>query len=94
MSERRVVRERRLVNPDDPAGSCRFSRPRWRARPISTRSTILSSTTITIRCIGNRSLGDLSNLRFILMYTPFRPLVNASYALDRWLWGYRPWVIT
>ena len=39
---------------------------------------------------GNRSLVDLSNLRFILVYTPFRPLVNASYALDRWLWSYRP----
>jgi hypothetical protein len=40
--------------------------------------------------IGNRSLADLSNLRFILVYTPFRPLVNASYAVDRWLWDYRP----
>ncbi len=40
--------------------------------------------------IGNRSLADLSNLRFILVYTPFRPLVNASYAFDRWLWGFRP----
>jgi len=40
--------------------------------------------------IGNRSLADLSNLRFILVYTPFRPLVNASYAFDRWLWDYRP----
>lgn len=39
---------------------------------------------------GNRSLVDLSNLRFILVYTPFRPLVNASYALDRRLWDYRP----
>jgi hypothetical protein len=26
--------------------------------------------------LGNRSLEDLSN-RFILIYTPFRPLVNA-----------------
>ena len=40
--------------------------------------------------IGNRSLTDLSNLRFILVYTPFRPVVNASYALDRWLWDFRP----
>ena len=40
--------------------------------------------------LGNRSLTDLSNLRFILVYTPFRPLVNASYAFDRWLWDYRP----
>jgi len=40
--------------------------------------------------LGNRSLADLSNIRFILVYTPFRPLVNASYALDRWIWDYRP----
>src|SRR5436190_23635359 len=40
--------------------------------------------------IGNRSLADLSNVRFILVYTPFRPLVNASYAFDRWVWDYRP----
>lgn len=40
--------------------------------------------------IANRSLDDLSNIRFILVYSPFRPLVNASYALDRWLWDYRP----
>jgi cytochrome c-type biogenesis protein CcmH/NrfG len=40
--------------------------------------------------IGNRSLADLSNIRFILVYTPFRPLVNVSYAFDRWLWGFRP----
>ena len=40
--------------------------------------------------IANRSLADLSNIRFILVYSPFRPLVNVSYALDRWLWGYRP----
>jgi cytochrome c-type biogenesis protein CcmH/NrfG len=40
--------------------------------------------------LGNRSLADVSNLRFILVYTPFRPLVNASYALDRWMWDYRP----
>ena len=40
--------------------------------------------------LSNRSLVDLTNLRFILVYTPFRPLVNASYAFDRWLWNYRP----
>jgi protein O-mannosyl-transferase len=40
--------------------------------------------------IGNRSLTDLSNVRFILVYTPFRPVVNASYAFDRWLWDFRP----
>jgi len=40
--------------------------------------------------LGNRSLADLSNFHFILVYTPFRPLVNASYALDRWMWDYRP----
>ena len=40
--------------------------------------------------IGNRSLTDLSNVRFILVYTPFRPLVNASYAVDRWVWDFQP----
>jgi len=40
--------------------------------------------------IGNRSLADLSNFRFILIYTPFRPLVNVSYAFDRLFWDYRP----
>ncbi|MFL6280517.1 MAG: tetratricopeptide repeat protein [Vicinamibacterales bacterium] len=39
---------------------------------------------------GNRSLIDPSNFRFVLLYTPFRPLVNASYAFDRLLWDYRP----
>ena len=39
---------------------------------------------------GNASLADLSNVRFILVYSPFRPVVNASYAIDRWLWGYAP----
>jgi tetratricopeptide (TPR) repeat protein len=36
----------------------------------------------------NRSLVDLSNLRFILLYSLFRPVVNLSYALDRAIWGY------
>jgi protein O-mannosyl-transferase len=40
--------------------------------------------------VANASLVDLSNVRFILVYSPFRPVVNVSYALDRWLWGYRP----
>jgi protein O-mannosyl-transferase len=36
----------------------------------------------------NRSLVDLSNIRFILLYSPFRPVVNVSYAIDRAMWGY------
>ena len=49
VSKRRARGERLLVNPDDPAGFCLASRaPRWCAA-ISTPSTILSSTTITIR---------------------------------------------
>ncbi len=36
----------------------------------------------------NRSLVDLSNIRFILLYSLFRPVVNVSYAIDRALWGY------
>jgi protein O-mannosyl-transferase len=40
--------------------------------------------------VDNPSLRDLSNWRYILAYTPFRPLVNISYALDRLVWGVRP----
>jgi hypothetical protein len=40
--------------------------------------------------VANPSLLDLSNVRFVLVYSPFRPLLNASYAADRWLWGYDP----
>lgn len=36
----------------------------------------------------NRSLTDLSNVRFILVYSLFRPVVNISYAIDRALWGF------
>lgn len=40
--------------------------------------------------VDNPSLRDLSNWRYILAYTPFRPLVNVSYAFDRLIWGVRP----
>jgi hypothetical protein len=40
--------------------------------------------------VSNPSLVDLANVEFILVYSPFRPLLNASYALDRRLWDYRP----
>ena len=40
--------------------------------------------------IANASLVDPTNVKFVLVYSPFRPVVNASYALDRWFWGYRP----
>jgi cytochrome c-type biogenesis protein CcmH/NrfG len=40
--------------------------------------------------VANASLVDLSNVRFLFLYSPFRPLVNLSYAIDRALWGYRP----
>jgi protein O-mannosyl-transferase len=40
--------------------------------------------------IANPSLVDPTNVKFVLVYSPFRPVVNASYALDRWFWGYRP----
>ena len=40
--------------------------------------------------IANASLVDPANVKFVLVYSPFRPVVNASYALDRWFWGYRP----
>jgi hypothetical protein len=40
--------------------------------------------------VANTSLVDLSNVQFLFLYSPFRPVINLSYALDRWLWGYRP----
>ena len=40
--------------------------------------------------VANPSLVDLSNVRFLVLFSPFRPLVNLSYAFDRWLWGYQP----
>ena len=40
--------------------------------------------------VANPSLAEPSNLRFVLVYSPFRPVVNVSYALDRAVWGYRP----
>lgn len=40
--------------------------------------------------VANASLVDLANVKFILVYSPFRPVVNLSYAFDRWAWGYRP----
>jgi predicted TPR repeat methyltransferase len=40
--------------------------------------------------VANPSLVDLSNVRFILVHSPFRPVVNVSYAIDRALWGMRP----
>ena len=40
--------------------------------------------------LSNRSLADPSNIRFLLVYTPFRPVVNVSYGLDRFIWGPDP----
>jgi len=40
--------------------------------------------------VANPSLADPSNVRFLLVYTPFRPVLNLSYALDRFLWGSKP----
>ena len=40
--------------------------------------------------VGNASLVDVRNVKFVLIHSPFRPVVNVSYAIDRWLWGYRP----
>ena len=40
--------------------------------------------------VRNASLADVSNVKFVLIYSPFRPVVNVSYAVDRWLWEYRP----
>ncbi len=40
--------------------------------------------------VANPSLAVLSNLRFILTHSPFRPVVNVSYAIDRAIWGTDP----
>ena len=40
--------------------------------------------------VANPSLVDPSNVRFVLVHSPFRPVVNVSYAIDRAIWGYRP----
>jgi hypothetical protein len=40
--------------------------------------------------VQNPSLRDLSNFRFVLLYQPFRPVVNVSYALDYWFWQLEP----
>jgi tetratricopeptide (TPR) repeat protein len=40
--------------------------------------------------VENPSLRDLSNFRFVLLFQPFRPVVNLSYALDYWFWQLEP----
>ena len=39
---------------------------------------------------GNPSIASAAVARWTLVYMPFRPVVNVSYAIDRALWGYRP----
>jgi Tfp pilus assembly protein PilF len=43
-----------------------------------------------ITVLHNPSLTDLSNTRFIAVYSLYRPFVNVSYALDRMIWGFVP----
>jgi protein O-mannosyl-transferase len=40
--------------------------------------------------VGNPSLAEPLNPAFILVHSPFRPVVNVSYAIDRVIWGFRP----
>ena len=40
--------------------------------------------------VANPSLVDPANIRFVLVHSPFRPVVNVSYAIDRALWGTQP----
>ena len=40
--------------------------------------------------LANPSLTDPSNIRFVLVHSPYRPVVNVSYAIDRALWGPHP----
>ena len=39
---------------------------------------------------GNPSIAAEADPRWTVIYMPFRPVVNISYALDRRLWGYQP----
>ncbi len=39
---------------------------------------------------ANPSIVEPSNIRFLLVYSPFRPVVNISYAIDRLAWGPGP----
>ncbi len=43
-----------------------------------------------VTVLRNPSLVDLSNVRFVAVYSLYRPFVNASYALDKTLWGFVP----
>jgi len=43
-----------------------------------------------VTVVGNPSLRDPGNVRALLAYTPYRPLVNLSYAADYALWGLEP----
>jgi predicted TPR repeat methyltransferase len=40
--------------------------------------------------VANPSLVDPSNIQFVLVYSPFRPVVNISYAVDRAVWDFQP----
>lgn len=40
--------------------------------------------------VANPSLVDPANLQFVVVHSPFRPVVNVSYAIDRVLWGTQP----
>jgi len=39
---------------------------------------------------GNPSIAAEADPHWAVIYMPFRPVVNISYALDRRVWGYRP----
>jgi tetratricopeptide (TPR) repeat protein len=39
---------------------------------------------------SNPSIAGTADPRWTLVYMPFRPVVNVSYAIDRALWGFRP----
>lgn len=40
--------------------------------------------------VANPSLADPTNVRFVLVHSPYRAVVNVSYAIDRALWGTQP----
>ena len=40
--------------------------------------------------VANPSLAEPMKPAFVLVHSPFRPVVNVSYAIDRVIWGFRP----
>ncbi len=91
---------RRAPLKRQPAGAARSGRARFWLPPLAAALLAIAAygnalhnpfvyddhDTVT----ANPSLVDPSNIRFLLAYSPFRPVVNVSYAVDRTVWGPGP----